>query len=152
MHEVYDMKRRHIWLSTMVLIALSLLITACGQSTAPDENPVMGMYPRNRDGYADISAKQLNELLESQDVTLVNVHIPYEGELPHTDLFIPFNEISDHLDELPAEDAPIVLYCEGGGMSASAGKELASLGYTNVAELDGGMNAWERASYEVLHR
>ena len=48
------MNKRHINLSTMVLVALSLLITACGQSTAPGENPVMEMYPRNRDGYADL--------------------------------------------------------------------------------------------------
>jgi len=145
------MNRRHVWLSTMVLITLSLLITACAQSTAPDENPVMRMYPRNRDGYADISAEQLDELLESQDVTLVNVHIPYEGEIPQTDLFIPFDEITEHADELPALDAPIVLYCRSGGMSTSAGEELASLGYTNVAELDGGMRAWEAAGYELLN-
>ena len=146
------MNRRHRLQSTMVLIALALLITACAQSTAPDENPVMGMYPRNRDGYADISAEQLSALMEGQDVTLVNVHIPYEGEIPQTDLFIPFDEITEHLDELPAEDTPIVLYCEGGGMSASAGEALASLGYTNVAELDGGMRAWEAAGHEVLNR
>jgi rhodanese-related sulfurtransferase len=146
------MKRRQIWLSTMFLVALTLLITACAQSPASEENPVMGMYPRNRDGYADVDVEQLNELLESQDVTLVNVHIPYEGEIPQTDLFIPFDEISDHLDELPAQDAPIVLYCESGGMSASAGKELASLGYTNVVELDGGMRAWEAAGHELLNR
>jgi rhodanese-related sulfurtransferase len=146
------MNKRQLWLSTMVLIALSLLITACAQSSAPDDNPVMGMYPKNRDGYADISAEQLDELLENQDVTLVNVHVPYEGEIPQTDLFIPFDEISEHLDELPAQDAPIVLYCEGGGMSASAGKALASQGYTNVAELDGGMRAWEAAGHELLNR
>jgi rhodanese-related sulfurtransferase len=146
------MNKRQIWLSTMVLVALALLVTACGQSAAPDENPVMGMYPRNRDGYADISPEQLNELLRSEDVTLVNVHIPYEGEIPQTDLFIPFDQIAGHLDELPAQDAPIVLYCRSGGMSTSAGKELASLGYTNVAELDGGMRAWENAGYELLNR
>jgi len=145
------MNRRHIWLAAAALIVTSLLMTACAQSTAPDRDPVMGMYPRNKDGYADISVEQLNELLKSQDVTLVNVHIPYEGEISQTDLFIPFDEIAEHLDKLPAPDAPIVLYCRSGGMSTSAGEELASLGYTNVAEVDGGMRAWETAGYELLN-
>ena len=144
------MRRRQIWLSTMFLVALTLLITACGQSAAPDKNPVMGMYPRNRDGYADISAAQLDELLENQDVTLVNVHVPYEGEIPQTDLFIPFDEIAEHTDELPDKDAPIVLYCRSGSMSTTAAETLVSLGYTNLKEVDGGMRAWEAAGYELL--
>jgi rhodanese-related sulfurtransferase len=152
MDEINMTKRRHIWLATAVLIGLSLLVTACAQSTASDENPVMDMYPRNREGYADISVEQLDELLERQDVTLVNVHVPYEGEIPQTDLFIPFDEIAEHVDELPAPDAPIVLYCRSGGMSTSAGETLASLGYTNVAEVDGGMRAWEEVGYELLYR
>ena len=57
------MNRRHIWTSAAALIVTSLLMTACAQSKAPDRDPVMGTYPRNKDGYADISVEQLNQLL-----------------------------------------------------------------------------------------
>jgi rhodanese-related sulfurtransferase len=107
-------------------------------------------FPKNADGYADISVDQLADLMEHKDVTLVNVHIPYEGEIPQTDLFIPFDEIQAHLDELPAKDAPIVLYCRSGSMSTTAAEVLADEGYTNVMELDGGFNTWKAAGYDFL--
>jgi rhodanese-related sulfurtransferase len=83
---------------------------------------------------------------------LVNTHVPYEGELPQTDLFIPFDEIADHRDELPGKDEKIILYCRSGSMSTTAAETLVRLGYTNVYEVDGGMRSWDEAGYELLHR
>jgi rhodanese-related sulfurtransferase len=80
------------------------------------------------------------------------VHIPYEGEIPQTDLFIPFDEIGDHLDKLPAKDAPIVLYCRSGSMSTTAAEVLTGEGYMNVMEVDGGFNAWKANGYELLDK
>jgi rhodanese-related sulfurtransferase len=36
-------------------------------------------------------------------------------------------------------------------MSTSAAQELASLGYTNILEVDGGFNAWKSAGYDLLN-
>jgi rhodanese-related sulfurtransferase len=144
--------KRKIWLSGVVLALLALSIAACGgTASTPEESSgaILG-YAKNADGYADISAQQLVELLEKEEVTLVNVHIPYEGELPETDLFIPYDEIADYQDQLPDKDAPVVLYCRSGSMSTSAAQDLVSLGYSNVLELDGGFRAWQAAGYELL--
>jgi rhodanese-related sulfurtransferase len=107
---------------------------------------------KNRDGYFDISVLQLAEMMLSKEFTLVNVHIPYEGELPQTDIFIPFDRITDteNLKKLPDKKAKIVLYCRSGSMSTSAAKNLVQLGYTNIMELDGGFNAWKRAGKTLL--
>jgi rhodanese-related sulfurtransferase len=135
-----------------VLILLAALIAACSQDTpAPTEMTETG-FPKNATGYADITVQQLAEMLPEKDFTLVNVHIPYEGELEQTDLFIAYNRIADNLDQLPDKDAPIVLYCRSGRMSTEAAKELARLGYSNVMELNGGFIAWEAAGYDLLHK
>jgi rhodanese-related sulfurtransferase len=135
-----------------VLILLAALIAACSQDTpAPTEMTEIG-FPKNAAGYADINVQQLADMLPEKDFTLVNVHIPYEGELEQTDLFIAYNRIADNLDQLPDKDAPIVLYCRSGRMSTEAAKELARLGYSNVMELNGGFIAWEAAGYDLLHK
>lgn len=102
--------------------------------------------------YTDVNAAGLATMLRTKAFPLVNVHIPYEGEIEKTDLFIPFDQIEAHLDKLPADKgAQVVLYCRSGGMSAVAARDLVKRGYTNVLNLDGGMIAWTQAGYPLVH-
>ena len=131
------------------IMALVLLAAACsspsdGTGVESGDSTSAGLT-KNADGYADITVGQLNEMMSDKDFTLVNVHIPFEGDMPQTDLSIPFDRIADNVDQLPNKDAPIVLYCRSGNMSTQAAETLAELGYTNVMELDGGFNAWKAA-------
>lgn len=101
--------------------------------------------------WRNITVDELKTMMAEGDPVLVNVHIPFEGDLPDTDASIRFDEIADHLDELPQEkEANIVLYCRSGRMSEEAAGVLASLGYTNVFNLEGGFRAWEAAGNELL--
>ncbi len=45
----------------------------------------------------------------------------------------------------PDRDAPVVLYCAGGVRSLFAAQTLADMGYTNVASMKGGFQAWKSA-------
>lgn len=83
---------------------------------------------------------------------LVNVHIPDEGNIDGTDARIPFDQVRQQISKFPADkNAPIALYCKSGRMSAIAAKELQGLGYTNVIDLRGGMNAWEQAGFALSY-
>ena len=91
--------------------------------------------------------------MENKDFPLINVHIPYEGEIEGTDEFLPFNEIEANLDKLPTDKrSRIVIYCRSGSMSAQAAQTLVELGYSDVWNLDGGMIAWKNGGRPLINR
>jgi rhodanese-related sulfurtransferase len=142
-------------MAVLGMVAVTLFISGCGgadeNETATGGGPQAAEEAAPAKGYEDISVDQLHGMMDDRDFMLVNVHIPFQGDLPGTDVSIPFDEITQHLDQLPADkDAKIVLYCRSGRMSAEAAEALASRGYTNVFNLEGGFRAWGDAGYEVI--
>ena len=141
----------------IVLLSFSLmLLAAC---TGQDETQLAPVedsgkkVPVGEGYYTEISVTELNSMPADKDFVLVNIHIPFEGDLPNTDRSIAYNVIDQHLDELPADkDSKIVLYCRSDRMSTIASETLVGLGYTNVWNVDGGMAAWEQAGYEIEGR
>ncbi len=100
--------------------------------------------------YTQVSPEELHSMLAAKDFTFVNVHTPFAGNIAGTDLSIPYDQIDQNQDKLPADkSAKIVLYCRSGHMSAITAKTLINLGYTNIWELKGGMASWEQAGYKV---
>ena len=93
-----------------------------------------------------VAAEDVDELLRDEKVFLLDVHIPEQTHIPGTDAVIPYNEISNYEDKLPADkNVPILVYCRSGSMSAEAGRELARMGYTSIYDLAGGINAYKEA-------
>lgn len=142
----------------VVLTIVAVTLVACGgNEAAPAEinldDETQTVPVAGGGSYTDVSVAGLAALNEEEEFPLINVHIPYEGEIEDTDLFIPYNEIEQHLDELPVDkDARIVLYCRSGSMSAQAAQTLVDLGYTDVWNLDGGMIAWRNAGRTLLNQ
>jgi rhodanese-related sulfurtransferase len=83
----------------------------------------------------------------------INVHVPYEGDIPGTDLSIPFDRIATEVRRLaPNGNTPLAIYCRSGRMSESTLAALSTLGYADVWELRGGMQAWEASGRALVHR
>ena len=134
--------KKHIWI---FLLLAGVLLAACQSKSVSGEtvNVAGGSYQ-------NITPDELNSLLEDKDFVLVNVHIPFAGNIAGTDLSIPYDRIEKNVSQLPADkDAKIVLYCRSGRMSQIAAENLVSLGYTNVWNLKGGMVDWEQAGYDL---
>ncbi|QOZ24368.1 rhodanese-like domain-containing protein [Bradyrhizobium sp. CCBAU 51753] len=51
---------------------------------------------------------------------------------------------------LPRKNVPIVLYDDGEGLVGAAADQLRALGYSDIAALDGGLQAWRAAGYEIF--
>jgi rhodanese-related sulfurtransferase len=51
---------------------------------------------------------------------------------------------------LPRKDVPIVLYDAGEGLVSQAAEQFKALGYTNIRHLDGGLDGWRKAGYEIF--
>ncbi|MGD2046142.1 MAG: rhodanese-like domain-containing protein [Gemmatimonadota bacterium] len=134
------MNVRHPLAALSLFVLLLLPATASGQMVG-DRVEVPG------GAYWNITVSELQQMLAADDEPLlVNTHIPFAGDIAGTDVSIPFNEITDHLDELPDDkDAPVVLYCRSGPMSVRAATALAGLGFTHIYSLEGGFNAWNAA-------
>ena len=56
----------------------------------------------------------------------------------------------DALDRLPRQDVRIVLYDDGEGLVAPAIARLQALGYTNLRALEGGLEGWRQAGFELF--
>jgi rhodanese-related sulfurtransferase len=125
-------KKSYRFAVLITLIAVGILGFTVSLGWSMDENR-----------HQNISVDQFITMMEKKDLVLINVHIPYQGEIPKTDLLIPFNAIDKQKSALPeAKDKKIVVYCMGGYMGDVASKELVKMGYTNVFNFQGGMAAW----------
>jgi rhodanese-related sulfurtransferase len=122
------------------MFLLAILLSQCG-----------GKSQSGTEGkYTDISPLVLKSMMKAKNFYLINVHIPYAGEIPGTDMFIPYTEIGQKID-LP-KDSQIVLYCRSGPMSKIASETLVKQGYTKVYNLEKGMVDWEQDGYDLVFR
>lgn len=124
--------------------------TASGRALepgAPDERPIG--YDQARAGAKLVSAQALKAsptpsvifIDTSQD--FARGHVPGARWVPRGWLELWIHDI------VPSKGTPLTVTCSDGLGSALAASTLRELGYTDVAILDGGMAAWQKAGLPV---
>lgn len=89
---------------------------------------------------ADVAAERM---ASANPPFVVDVRSPGEHAARHIagSALIPLTRLNERLSEIPT-DRPLLVYCAGGYRSSIAASILQRNGYTNVAELAGGIAAW----------
>ena len=92
---------------------------------------------------------------ENESAFLLDVRTQTEweqdGHLENATL-VPHSELEAREGELPSEkDTMILLYCRSGNRSQDAAQTLIDLGFTNIIELETGINGWKDAGMPVSY-
>lgn len=106
-------------------------------------------------GWGGISANDLfEEMFDTMPDLLLDVRS--EGEVADPGIiegseWIWINEFSENMDMLPEDlDANIVVYCASSYRAGIVGTVMGMMGYTNVRNLAGGINAWLASDLPVV--
>ena len=122
---------------TALLAVAALFVSGCGAADGGSASRL-------------VASEEFAGAVARPGVVTINVHVPDEGSIRGTELWIPFDAVEARRDELPSPATPLAVYCRSGRMSAIAVETLSRLGYEEVVELDGGMVAWERGGGQLL--
>ncbi len=143
--------KRWGWIFGVLALALGVVVFVRPWGGAE----AAALPPVPEGGFAELDVRTLKSLLDDPEraFVLVNVHVPYEGEIPGTDLQFPYDQVAVYAAKLlPDRDRPIVVYCRSGAMSRIAVEALVQLGYTRVYNVPGGMQAWRAAGFPLVFK
>jgi rhodanese-related sulfurtransferase len=137
---------KRFWLLTVLVLLLAACGGAAQEATLPEEG--LGDAPLALSDTVDVET--VAEVRERDDVLVLDVREQWEydeGHIPGVTL-IPMAEVSQRLDDIPA-DKTVIVTCRSGNRSGQVTDYLRQQGFDNVHNMDGGILAWEAAGYDV---
>jgi molybdopterin/thiamine biosynthesis adenylyltransferase/rhodanese-related sulfurtransferase len=99
----------------------------------------------------EVSAVEVDARRRRGGIVIVDVREPAEwdgGHIPGAALVARSHLERDIEAVAPERTAPVILYCAAGVRSLFAAQTLAALGYTDVASMAGGVDAWRAHGLE----
>src|SRR6266576_4110784 len=99
---------------------------------------------RDEETVPAISVNELKRKMDAREaIELVDVREPFEYEIARINgaKLIPLGEIPERADELDREQT-LIIHCHSGTRSAQAVRLLQQRGFSNVYNLEGGIDAW----------
>ncbi len=134
-------------------VALAAIVVAIAVSSLSGGASTGWVEKGSGGSWTNIDANTLADMLKAKDFTLLNVKTPYIGEIDGTDLYIPYDQLTARAAELPTDrTAKVVVYCRSGNESRVAIKTLIDLGYTNIWNLDKGMESWTASGRALVQK
>ncbi len=121
-----------------------LLLVACGHDTMNrDTQPIPTITVAEL--YRQHEAGECFCLLDVRtDPEYDNAHLPF------TDLLIPYDEVPNHIDQLPDDTSmPIYSFCRSGRRSGIVTEYLVARGYRRARNVSGGIIAWVEADLPI---
>ncbi len=114
---------------------------------------LLPMIKKTSGGAANVSPNDAVLLINRSNAVVVDVRNDAEFASGHiTDAkHIPMEQLEDRLAELRKfKDKPLLVYCQSGIRSAKASSILLKSEFTQVHNLEGGINAWVQAKLPVV--
>lgn len=154
------MRRTPRSLLAAAAVGLLLVAASCGsddgaEPAAAAEAGAQTAAPSER-GVRVVPAEEAAELLTADPApAVIDVRTPEEFAEGHLDGAVLIDINSPDFEQRIAEldrDQPYVLYCRSGNRSAAARAVMADLGFTDVADVEGGIAAWIAAGLPVVTR
>jgi phage shock protein E len=149
----------------IVLAVGAVLLAACGSdknsksgdntnTKAATETNAAPTGERVAGDYRTLSIDEFADIVENHadQYEIINVHIPYAGEVANTDASIPYNDLGALMAAIPGRNTPVILYCRSGNMSQQASAALIQQGYTQVWDVPGGMIAWQASGRGLIDK
>lgn len=98
-----------------------------------------------------VDVEEAAERIRSGQAVLLDVRSQNEYESEHIEgaRHIFYGKLPEHIEELPPE-SEIIIHCTSGTRSLIAASLLQSCGFTQVANMRGGIDAWRRAGLPVV--
>lgn len=102
-------------------------------------------------GLKNLSSDDLKQRIkENKNLVLIDVRRPAEyrqGHIPNA-INYPLSQLRKRVKEIP-RDKEILIYCRNGMRSRHAGRILKGKGFSNIAQLRGGLVWWEGKTKEI---
>ena len=102
---------------------------------------------------SEISPAEAAAELEGGGIALVDTREPHEYEEAHIEggRLVPSGLLRDEIESVvPDHSQRVLVYCRSGNRSAKAAQQMAELGYENLANVEGGILAWQEQGLPVV--
>lgn len=128
------------WISKSIRLALLIFLATTGTAVAQDVVVVDSQ---------SIGGEELASRIEAETAPVIldvrSSEEFAEGHIPGA-INIPYTELEDRYEELGIETSDeVVVYCRSGRRAGIAEAALEGLGFTNLRDLEGHIEAWKEA-------